>query len=114
MMKTAQIALFMLVIIHARAVADPSISRERAHQLVRMYCLHYFWSPLRGVATLPVQRGEYWESTLLMGTRRVPRGTIRIHRRTSIVSFDGSALFKPSISADSLERWVLDQRSPLP
>ena len=95
--------------------ARGDITRDRAHQLAAYYFARYFNEGCGGAA-LPELHGEYWESTARIGYAGTPSGTIRVHRRTGTVSYDRPLSFKPTVSAESLDRWSksLDERTHKP
>ena len=103
-MKTALALLCWLLVSQSSFMADGEMSRNRAHQLAAYYFARYF-AEGSGGAALPTLRGEYWESTVGIGYAGTPSGTIRIQRHSGRVSYDRRLSFKPSVSAESLDRW---------
>lgn len=80
------------------------ITQNRAHEIACLYFSRYFPREGCGGAGLPVLRGGIWESDVRLGYAGKRSGVIRIDRLTGRVSYSGSYIGKPSISAQSLGR----------
>jgi len=110
-MRTALLALAAVLACQLPVEAGPEISQSRAHQLATCYFARYFPSGGCGGAALPTLQGDHWESVVGLGYASKPGGTIRVDRPTGKVSYDGPFQPKPTVSADSPDRWgVLRKR----
>jgi hypothetical protein len=114
-MKTTLFAFAALLTCQFPLAAGGDLTRDRAHQLAAYYFARY-WSEGCGGAAEPTLRGEYWESTVRIGYAGTPGGTILVHRHTGAVSYNRPFSFKPTVSAESLDRWSksLDERAHKP
>ena len=90
----------------ATTLAAGEMTQNRAHQIAAWYYGRYFPREDCGGARRPTLRGDYWESTVGIGYAGRPSGTIRIHRYTGKVLYNGPYLLKPPTSAKSLEKWA--------
>ena len=114
-MKTTLVAFTALVTSQFALAASGDITQDRAHQLAAYYFARYFNEGCGGAA-VPELHGDYWESTVRIGVAGTPSGTIRVHRHTGTVSYNRPYGFKPTVSAEALDRWSqsLRQRSHKP
>jgi hypothetical protein len=105
-MRVTLLLFCALIGLHSAVAANSEISQQRAHQLSTYYFGRYFPREGCGGVALAMLCGDYWESTVRIGAAGTPRGTIRIHRYSGKVSYDGPFLLKSTVSAESLERWA--------
>jgi hypothetical protein len=103
-MKTTLLAFTALLTCQFALAARGDITQDRAHQLAAYYFARYFNEGCGGAA-LPELHGEYWESTVRIGYAGTASGTIRVHRHTGTVSYNRPFGFKPTVSAETLDRW---------
>jgi hypothetical protein len=103
-MKILVFAFAALFTYQFALAAGTDITRDRAHQLAVHYFARYS-SEGCGGAAVPDPHAEYWESVVRIGYAGIPSGTIRVHRRTGTVSYNGPLRLGPTVSAESLDRW---------
>jgi hypothetical protein len=94
------------VVSQVLVAADAEITQNHAQEVANYYLARYFPEIGCGGARRPTLRGEYWESAVAIGEDAKPSGTIRVHRFTGTVSYQGPLGHRPSASAESLDRWA--------
>ena len=105
-MKTALVIVTAMLLYSAGLATGPDITQDRAQELANYYFAHQFPRIGCGGAKRPTLRDDYWESPVAIGDGATPSGTIRVHRSTGAVSYQGPLGRRPSVSAESLDRWA--------
>jgi len=90
----------------SQVLVAAEITQNHAQEVANYYFARYFPDIGCGGARRPTLRGDYWESVVAIGEGAEPSGTIRVHRSTGTVSYQGSLGHRPSDSAESLDRWA--------